>query len=130
MRRAPRSGRGLAGIALPALISGAACAPDSVVLVVVEGQVSPPITQLRAEVTVGTSARSLLVPPAPSTIVLPTSFSVQIPETLTGRLHVSVAALGRLGEELARAADERPTIAAGALNRVHLTLRPPPAAAP
>jgi hypothetical protein len=81
-------------VAAMATVLAGCRAPDTVVLVFVQGATPRPIHQLQVEATVAGETRHLDVPDSPSgAIFLPTSFSVQIPRGQSGPFWVSVTAL-------------------------------------
>jgi hypothetical protein len=66
--------------------------PDSILLVEVAGDETLMVAQLQATVTVGAETRSFGVPPTPTAISLPASFSVELANNLTGPVTVHVDA--------------------------------------
>jgi hypothetical protein len=83
---------------------------DSVLIVEVAGDVTLQPAQLRVTVTAGGSAQMLSVPPKPTSISLPTSFTVELAPSVVGPVLVSVTALDGSGS----------TIASGAATRQYL----------
>ena len=66
---------------------------DSILLVEVAGDETLMVAQFQVTLTVGADTRGLTVPPVPTTITLPASFSVVLDESLTGPVSVHVDAL-------------------------------------
>ena len=74
---------------------------DSILLVEVAGDLTLMPSQLSVTVTANGSSRLLLVPPAPTTISLPTSFSVELDRSITGPVTIAIDALDDGGYVLA-----------------------------
>jgi hypothetical protein len=92
----------LGPLVVAAALAAAGChRADSVLLVEVAGDVTLPVAQLSANVTIGTTTHMLLVPPAPTSISLPTSFTVALSRDLTGPVTVAIDALDDTGALLA-----------------------------
>ena len=73
---------------------------DSILLVEVAGDLTLMPAQLAVTVTANGSSRVLLVPPAPTTISLPTSFSVELDRSITGPVTIAIDALDEGGNVL------------------------------
>jgi hypothetical protein len=97
-----RSAVAVAPVVMAAALTVAGChQADSVLLVEVSGDVTWPVAQLSANVTIGTTTRMLLVPETPTSISLPTSFTVALSREVTGPVVVAIDALDDAGGLLA-----------------------------
>jgi hypothetical protein len=86
---------------------------DSILLVTVGGDVTLMPVQLSVTVTASGSSRLLLVPSAPTTISLPTSFSVELDRSITGPVMIAIDALDDGGNVLDSGATTQTHINAG-----------------
>jgi hypothetical protein len=86
---------------------------DSILLVEVAGDLTLMPAQLSVTVTANGSSRVLLVPPEPTTISLPTSFSVELDRSITGPVTIAIDALDDSGNVLDSAATTQTHINAG-----------------
>jgi hypothetical protein len=73
---------------------------DSILLVEVAGDLALMPAQLSVTVTANGSSRLFVVPPEPTTISLPTSFSVELDRSITGPVTISIDALDAGGSVL------------------------------
>jgi hypothetical protein len=73
---------------------------DSILLVEVAGDETLMVAQLQATMTVGAETRTFNVPPTPTAISLPASFSVELDDSLTGPVSVHVDAFDGAGAVL------------------------------
>ena len=73
---------------------------DSILLVTVFGDLALTPAQLSVTVTANGTSRVLLVPPVPTTISLPTSFSVELDRSITGPVTIAIDALDDGGNVL------------------------------
>ena len=89
-------------VAVAGVLATATCQrDDSILLVEVAGDLTLMPAQLSVTVTANGSSRLLLVPPAPTTISLPTSFSVELDRSITGPVTITIDALDDGGYVLA-----------------------------
>jgi hypothetical protein len=96
------------------LAATAACQrDDSILLVEVAGDLTLMPAQLSVTVTASGNSRVLLVPPTPTTISLPTSFSVELDRSITGPVTIAIDALDDGGNVLDSAATTQTHINAG-----------------
>ena len=86
---------------------------DSILLVEVAGDLTLMPAQLSVTVTASGTSRVLLVPPTPTTISLPTSFSVELDRSITGPVTIAIDALDDGGNVLDSAATTQTHINAG-----------------
>lgn len=77
---------------------------DSILLVEVFGDLALMPAQLAVTVTANGTSHVLYVPPAPTTISLPTSFSVELDRSITGPVTIAIDALDAEGSVLASGA--------------------------
>lgn len=109
------------------LLSPIACQrDDSFLLVEVAGDLALAPAQLRATVIVGPASTTFLVPPEPTTISLPTSFTVELDRSITGSVTVIVEALDGAGTLIAQGETTQAHINAGGDTIVVVTLGTPP----
>lgn len=109
------------------LLSTAACQrDDSFLLVEVAGDLTLAPAQLRATVGVGLRSSTFLVPPEPTVISLPTSFTVELDRSITGPVTVIVDALDAYGLVLAQGETSQAHINPGGHTIVVVTLGAPP----
>jgi hypothetical protein len=86
---------------------------DSILLVEVAGDLTLMPAQLTVTVTANGSSHLLFVPPAPTTISLPTSFSVELDRSITGPVTIAIDALDESGTVLTSGATTQTHINAG-----------------
>jgi hypothetical protein len=109
----------VAGLVLPT----AACQrDDSFLLVEVAGDLTLAPAQLRATVTVGRRSSTFFVPPEPTAISLPTSFTVELDRSITGPVIVIVEALDAYGLTIAQGETTQTHINTGGHTVVVVTL--------
>jgi hypothetical protein len=82
----------LAILAGAVLASPACHRADSILLVEVGGDQTLMVAQLQVTITVENQTRMLTVPPSPTTITLPASFSVELDDSLMGPVSIHVDA--------------------------------------
>jgi hypothetical protein len=70
---------------------------DSILLVAVAGDVTLTLSQLAVTVTADGTSRGLLVPQDPTTITLPTSFTVELDRSITGPVTIAIDAFDANG---------------------------------
>ena len=99
---------------------------DSFLLVEVAGDLTLAPAQLRATVVVGLRSNTFFVPPEPTAISLPTSFTVELDRSITGPVTVIVEALDAYGLALAQGETTKAHINTGGDTIVVVTLGPPP----
>jgi hypothetical protein len=96
---------------------------DSILLVTVSGDLGLVPSQLRVTVTAGGGTHpAFLVPPAPTTIYLPTSFTVELDRSITGSVTVAIDALDGYGYVMASGATTQTHIATGGQTIIAVTL--------
>jgi hypothetical protein len=122
------------GAATLALLGAAGCAaPDSTVHVVVNGEARD-VFQLEVDVRVGGFARTLDVPRTPQRVVLPTSFTVQVPDEFSGELRMTIVAKNDRAQPTWRGQARLPALEVGRRNDLLVRLdenqSAPPAAPP
>ena len=86
---------------------------DSILLVEVAGDLTLTPARLTVTVTANGSSRLLMVPPTPTTISLPTSFSVELDRSITGPVTIAIDALDDAGSVLASGATTQTHINTG-----------------
>jgi hypothetical protein len=110
-------------LAVTLLVAVGCRAPDTVVLVFVDGTTPRPIHQLQVTAVVGGETRSLGVPSDPSGVIfLPTNFSLQIPRDRAGTLTLTVTALDETRAPMVSGMVTIPTLQVGAQNPANVTL--------
>jgi len=72
------------------LALGACQRDDSILLVEVAGDVTLTLAQLAVTVAADRESRGLLVPPEPTTITLPSSFTVELDRSITGPVTIAI----------------------------------------
>ena len=97
----------------------------SILLVEVAGDLALMPAQLSVAVTANGSSRLLVVPPAPTTISLPTSFSVELDRSITGPVTIAIDALDGYGYVVASGATTQSHIASGGQTIIAVTLGAP-----
>jgi hypothetical protein len=103
-------------VAVASILAAATAAcqrDDSVLLVEVAGDLTLMPARLSVTVTANGSSRLLLVPPVPTTISLPTSFSVELDRSITGPVTIAIDALDEGGTVLASGGTTQTHINAG-----------------
>jgi hypothetical protein len=98
---------------------------DSVLLVEVSGDLTLMPTQLSVTVTAAGRSRTFAVPPAPTTISLPTSFTVELDRSITGPVTIAIDALDTGGNVVASGATTQIYINAGGQTIIAVTLGAP-----
>ena len=121
---------------LPALVAaagvltvGACQRDDSILLVEVAGDVTLTLAQLAVTVNADRESRGLLVPPAPTTITLPTSFTVELDRSITGPVTISIDAFDANGYLVGSGATTQTHINTGGQTIMAVTIEsgaPPP----
>lgn len=110
-------------VAAAGLLAVAACQrDDSILLVEVAGDVTLMPSQLSVVVTAGGKVRGLLVPPTPTAITLPTSFTVELDRSITGPVTIAVEALDVYGYVLATGTTTQIHINAGGQTIMTVTI--------
>ena len=84
-------------VAAGLLTVGACQRDDSILLVEVAGDVTLTLAQFAVTVNADRESRGLLVPPAPTTITLPTAFTVELDRSITGPVTISIDAFDANG---------------------------------
>ena len=113
---------GAAAVAGVAALAGCQQA-DSILLVEVSGDLTLMPAQLSVALTAGGQTRPpILVPPSPTTISLPTSFTVELDRSITGPVIVIVEALDVYGVTLAQGETTQAHINTGGQTIVAVTL--------
>jgi hypothetical protein len=127
VRRSPSSAARLSFLVAVAgvLAAGACQRDDSILLVEVAGDLTLMPTQLSVTVTANGNSRDLLVPPEPTTISLPTSFSVELDRSITGPVTIAIDALDGSGYVLASGTTTQTHINPGAQTIIAVTLVTP-----
>jgi H+/gluconate symporter-like permease len=111
---------------LVGLLSPAACQrDDSFLLVEVAGNVTLAPAQMRVTVIVGYRSSTFFVPPEPTVISLPTSFTVELDRSITGPVVVIVEALDGVGTGLAYGETTQAHINTGGETIIAVTLGAP-----
>jgi hypothetical protein len=105
----------------------AACQQDdSILLVTVAGDLALMPMQLSVTVAAGgTSHPAFPVPPSPTTISLPTSFTVELDRGITGPVTIAIDALDVYGYVVASGATTQTHIATGGQTIIAVTLVTP-----
>jgi hypothetical protein len=104
----------LVAVATVLAAATAACQrDDSILLVEVAGDLTLTAAQLTVTVTANGSSRLLVVPPKPTTISLPTSFSVELDRSITGPVSIAIDAVDDAGYVLASGATTQTHINTG-----------------
>jgi len=110
-----------------ALLAPAGCQrDDSFLLVEVAGDLMLAPAQLRTTVIVGYRSSTFFVPPEPTAISLPTSFTVELDRSITGPVTVIVEALDAYSLAIAQGETTQAHINTGGETIVVVTLGPPP----
>lgn len=99
--------------------------PDTVVLVVVEGQTPRPTAILDVGARIGSTVRNLSLTAPSGPIDYPTSFTLQIPSQRSGSLRVSVSALDEAGVEMTSGTATVTRLANGKLQDLRILLGTP-----
>jgi hypothetical protein len=120
-RRFPKR---LAAVVLAAGVAAAAACErdDSILLVEVAGDLALVPAQLSVSVVAGGKARMLLVPPTPTAIYLPTSFTVELDRSITGPVTIAVDALDGNGYSVGSGGTTQTHINTGGQTIVTVTL--------
>ena len=110
------------------LAAGACQRNDSYLLVEVAGDLTLAPVQMRVSVFVGPRSSTFFVPPEPTPISLPTSFTVELDRSITGPVTVTVEALDDASVSLAWGETTQAHINTGGETIVVVTLvaGPPP----
>jgi hypothetical protein len=105
------------------VVAAAGCQrDDSILLVEVAGDLTLIPAQLSVTVAAGGKARVLLVPPTPTTIYLPTSFTVELDRSITGPVTIAVDALDGNGYSVASGGTTQTHINSGGQTVMTVTL--------
>ena len=86
---------------------------DSILLVTVFGDLTLTPAQLAVTVTANGTSHVLVVPPSPTSISLPTSFSVELDRSITGPVMIAIDAVDDGGNVLASGSTTQTHINAG-----------------
>jgi H+/gluconate symporter-like permease len=106
-----------------ALLAPAGCQrDDSFLLVEVAGDLMLAPAQLRATVIVGYRSTTFFVPPEPTAISLPTSFTVELDRSITGPVTIAIDALDGGGYIVASGATTQTHISPGGQTIVTVTI--------
>lgn len=127
MRR-PRFQRQLVIFLLLAAVTAiSACKQEnSILLVEVSGDLSLMPAQLSVTVTAGGRTKApILVPPAPTSISLPTSFTIELDGSITGPVTIAIDALDGGGSVLASGSTTQTHINIGGQTIITVTLGGP-----
>ena len=101
-------------VAVASVVAAAACQrDDSILLVEVSGDLALVPSQLAVTVTAEGDAHVLSVPPSPTYIYLPTSFTVELDRSITGSVTIAIDALDGNGYVVASGATTQSHINAG-----------------
>ena len=124
MGRARRFSTRLAVVVLAVgVLAAAACQrDDSILLVEVAGDLALMPSQLSVTVAAGGKARVILVPPSPTTIYLPTSFTVELDRSITGPVAIAIDALDGNGYSVASGGTTQTHINSGGQTIVEVTI--------
>jgi len=96
---------------------------DSILLVEVSGDLALMPAQLSVAMTAGGQTRPpILVPPSPTTISLPTSFTVELDRSITGPVKIAIDALDGSGAVMASGATTQTYINTGGQTIISVTL--------
>jgi hypothetical protein len=95
---------------------------DSILLVEVAGDLALMPSQLAVTVFAGGQSRVLRVPPTPTTISLPTSFTVELDRSITGPVTIAIDALDGNGYVVASGATTQTHINSGGQTIVEVTI--------
>jgi hypothetical protein len=105
------------------VLAAAACQrDDSILLVEVAGDLALMPSQLSVTVAAGGKARVILVPPSPTTIYLPTSFTVELDRSITGPVAIAIDALDGNGYSVASGGTTQTHINSGGQTIVEVTI--------
>jgi len=96
---------------------------DSILLVEVEGDLTLMPAQLQVTMTAGGQTHApILVPPSPTTITLPTSFTVELDRSITGPVTIKIEAFDANGVGLANGSTTQTYINTGGQTIIAVTL--------
>jgi phage baseplate assembly protein gpV len=114
-------------LALASITAVSAChLGNSILLVEVSGDLALIPAQLSVTVTAGGRTKPpLLVPPAPTTIYLPTSFTIELDGSITGPVTIAIDALDGGGTVLASGSTTQNHINTGGQTLMTVTLGGP-----
>jgi hypothetical protein len=105
---------------------GACQYDESILLVQVAGDLNLTPSQLSVTVTAGGITHPpFRAPPTPTTIFLPTSFTVELDRSITGPVRITIDALDTYGYVLASGATTQAHIATGGQTIIVVTLVTP-----
>jgi hypothetical protein len=100
-----------------------ACQSSSILLVDVSGDLSVMPQQLSVTVTAGGRTRApLLVPPAPTPISLPTSFTIELDGSITGPVTIAIDALDGNGSVITSGSTTQTHINIGGQTLITVTI--------
>ena len=110
-------------VAVAGVLAGAACQrDDSILLVEVAGDLTLMPSQLSVTVAAAGMSRAFLVPPTPTTISLPSSFTVELDRSITGPVTIAIDALDGGGYIVASGATTQTHISPGGQTVVTVTI--------
>ena len=110
-------------VAVAGVLATAACQrDDSILLVEVSGDLTLVPSQLSVNVTAEGVSHGLSVPPVPTYISLPTSFTVELDRSITGTVTIAIDALDGNGYVLASGTTTQTHINAGGETIIAVTL--------
>ena len=113
-------------VALAVVLAAAGCQrDDSILLVEVSGDLTLVPAQLSVTVTAEGVAHELSVPPSPTYIYLPTSFTVELDRSITGAVTIAIDALDGNGSVVASGTTMQAHINAGGQTIIAVTLAGP-----
>ena len=113
----------VAVVAVAGVLAAAACQrDDSILLVEVAGDLTLMPVQLSVTVTAAGTYRAFLVPPTPTTISLPTSFTVELDRSITGPVTIAIDAFDGGGYIVASGATTQTHISPGGQTIVTVTI--------
>jgi hypothetical protein len=113
-------------VAVAALLAAASCQrDDSILLVEVSGDLAWVPAQLAVTVTAEGDSHLLSVPPSPTYIYLPTSFTVELDRSITGSVTIAIDALDGNGSVIASGTTTQAHINAGGQTIIAVELAGP-----
>jgi hypothetical protein len=95
---------------------------NSILLVEVAGDLALMPAQLSVTVTAGSKSKALLIPPSPTSISLPTSFTVELDGGITGPVTIAIDALDEVGNVVASGATTQTHIDTGGQTIITVTI--------
>jgi hypothetical protein len=109
-------------LAVGAVAAGGCQRDDSILLVEVAGDLALMPSQLSVTVWAGGRSRGLMVPRSPTTIYLPTSFTVELDRSITGPVTIAIDALDGNGYSVASGGTTQTHINSGGQTIVTVTI--------